>query len=505
MKNDKTDLIVKIIFAIIFIISLYLIISGLSEKEVVEENNNDTNEILETGLIVNPTYIKIEVGATEEVTANVIPSNATYQNLTWEVGNTGIISLDNGIVKGLSPGTTYIRVTSEKQKLTRVINVTVVKNTIEITEIKPKEPSIEIYVGDEKEIEYTIEPDDATNKKVSYSIDNKEIIGFNKDGNIVGVKAGSATVTLKSNNGITSTISVKVKDKEIPVTSISVSPTSLTLKVNEEKEITVKFKPTNATDKTVTWSSSNEKVVIVTNGKVKGVSEGEATITAKTTNGKTASTKIQVGSPTKNKTAIFIGDSITWGTGYSWANYIGSHYDMKSTVNAGKSGGVLSNNRDADRWLVNVVKKYANQKFDYVILHGGINDASMGVALGSYKKNDFSGNYDTKSLIGGLEYYLYTAKKQWPNAKFGFIINYDTPRCNDCSKKTPTFYPKIMEVLKKWNISYINLYSGKTPSGESYSDLLKVSTNKYISDGVHLNRDGYNLISPYIYNWMKTL
>ena len=505
MKNNITNIIVKIVFGIILVISLYLIISGLLEKEEKQTNKNN-NEVLETGLTIEPNSINIIVGEEKEIVATIIPDNATYKNLTWEAGNQNIISLDNGLVKGLSPGTTFIRVTTEKQKITRVINVNVSNEIIDVKEIKPLESNIELYIGDTKKIEYEILPSNATNKKISYSIDNKEVAGFNKEGLIVAVKEGKATVTLKSNNDITSTINVVVKTKEIPVTSVSLSSTKLTLEVNKEKELKATIKPEEATDKTLTWSSSNDKVATVKDGKVKGIKEGEATITVKTSNGKTATTKVTVGSPTKNKTAIFFGDSITMGsTNYSWANYIGDHYDLKSSVNAGKSGGVLSNSRDADRWIVNVVKKYKDKSFDYVIMHGGINDCSMGVSLGTFTSDDFSGNYNTKTVLGGLEYYIYTVKKQWPKAKLGYIINYKTPRATEVNKRSDKYYSEIKKVLKKWNISYIDLYSGKTPNGQTYSDLLKVNTSTYIPDAVHLNREGYNILTPYIYEWMKTL
>ena len=142
-------------------------------------------------------------------------------------------------------------------------------------------------------------------------------------------------------------------------------------------------------------------------------------------------------------------------------------------------------------------------------MHGGLNDIAVSVRLGeqmgSYKANDFSGNYDSKTFIGGLETYIYTVKKQWPNAKLGYIINYKTPNDSTIVQRDNEFYSKIMEVLRKWNISYINLFSGKTSSGVPYSTLLEVNTNKYVQDGIHLNRAGYNVISPYIYEWMNTL
>ena len=138
-------------------------------------------------------------------------------------------------------------------------------------------------------------------------------------------------------------------------------------------------------------------------------------------------------------------------------------------------------------------------------MQGGCNDIAKDVKIGSYVDDDFSGNYDTNTFIGGLETYIYTVKKQWPNAKIGYIINYRTPADSSVDPISNEYYTIIKKVCNKWGIKYIDLYSGKASNGTSYSDILKVTTNTYISDGIHLNRQGYNVISPYIYQWMKTL
>ena len=63
----------------------------------------------------------------------------------------------------------------------------------------------------------------------------------------------------------------------------------------------------------------------------------------------------------------------------------------------------------------------------------------------------------------------------------------------------------MKEVLKKWKVNYLDLFDGKDSNGNSFSDILKVNTNEYLSDNLNLNNDGYEVIYPYIYNWMLTL
>ena len=208
------------------------------------------------------------------------------------------------------------------------------------------------------------------------------------------------------------------------------------------------------------------------------------------------------------KTAIFIGDSITYGhssdpKGYGWADFIRDNYSFKKSVNAGKSGWLVSNYKD-EKWLVTQIDKYSKDHFDYVILHGGFNDISNNVPLGSYDDNDFSGEYNTKTFIGGLEYYIYLAKETWKDAKIGYIVNYKTPNCSWIKEdKYDPYYDALVKVLDKWNIKYMDLYHDSF-----YSELLEIDTDRYIvgnGDNVHLNREGYDILSPYIYEWMKSI
>ena len=84
--------------------------------------------------------------------------------------------------------------------------------------------------------------------------------------------------------------------EDIPVTSVSVSPTSATINVNGTQQLSATVSPSDATNKSVTWSSSNTSVATVSSsGLVTGVSAGNATITVKTNDGnKTATSTITV-------------------------------------------------------------------------------------------------------------------------------------------------------------------------------------------------------------------
>lgn len=232
--------------------------------------------------------------------------------------------------------------------------------------------------------------------------------------------------------------------------------------------------------------------------------------TAKGNNGLEVSKQFEViKSATYNKKAVFFGDSITKGAGsksgnYSWANYIGDHFDLKEAINHGRSGWRISNT--ANNYINDIVLKEKGQYYDFVILHGGCNDVAVNIDLGRISSSYDPTTFDDTTFIGGLEKYLYTVVTQWPKAKIGYIINYRTP--NNSARgvdKSSIYYKEMRKVLKKWNIAYIDLFDGKASNGNTYSELLSVYSNRYLPDTLHLNDEGYKIISPYIYKWMQNL
>ena len=451
--------------------------------------------------------LTLTIGEKGSIISTIVPNNATHKELSYESSDISIAKVnENGVIEAIKEGQVIVTVKSINGK-TATCEVKVVPNVSSITLNKT---NLEIKITKSEQLVASVSPSSASGAAITWSSSNTSVATVNKNGLVNGVSIGEAVITAESGNGIKATCKVVVTPKTVEVESVSLNKTNMTISKNQSDTLIATVSPSNATNKEVTWSSSNTTIATVSNGKITPKKTGKVVITAKANNGKLATATITIVSSTYQKRAIFFGDSITMGKygHYSWANYIGEKYDLKSSINAGISGGVVSTFR-GEYWIVNEVKKYRNQKVDYVIMHGGINDIALSVlrgeSLGSYKANDFSGKYDTSSFVGGLETYLYTVKKQWPNAKLGYIINYKTPHDSTVIQKDNEFYSTLIKVLKKWNISYINLFSGKASNGKKYSDILKVNTNTYIEDGVHLNVAGYKVISPYIYEWMSNL
>ena len=169
---------------------------------------------------------------------------------------------------------------------------------ISVTSVTLNSTSMELTEGESQSLTAVISPSNAENQKVLWMSSNSSIATVN-DGVVTAVKQGKATITAKSDDGgKTATCQVTVKAKTYPVTSVTLNKTLVELTEGESLTLSATVNPSNATNKSVIWSSSNESVVKVVDGKVTALKAGTAVITVKTVDGnKTATCQITVKLP----------------------------------------------------------------------------------------------------------------------------------------------------------------------------------------------------------------
>lgn len=158
--------------------------------------------------------------------------------------------------------------------------------------------SASVSVGSTTSLSATVAPATATNKAVTWSSNNPAVATVNASGVVTGVAVGTATVTATSQSGsFTASATVTVAGvATVPVTGVGVTPTTAALAVGGTTPLLANVLPANATNKTVTWTSSNTAVATVSaSGVVTGVAAGTAMVTATTQSGSfTASATITV-------------------------------------------------------------------------------------------------------------------------------------------------------------------------------------------------------------------
>ena len=166
---------------------------------------------------------------------------------------------------------------------------------VAVTDVTLNVSSLELTEGEEYILMATVNPENAANKTVIW-VSSDESVATVKDGKVTAVKTGTTTITVTTDDGgKTAACEVTVKTNFFHVESVSLDKTSLELTEGDETVLTAMVTPENATNKNVTWTSSDESVATVKDGKVTAVKAGAAMITITTEDGgKTASCEVTV-------------------------------------------------------------------------------------------------------------------------------------------------------------------------------------------------------------------
>ena len=156
---------------------------------------------------------------------------------------------------------------------------------IHVERIILSDPMLSMVTGDQYQLTAEIYPSNATNPELKWKSSDDAIVTVS-DGNITAIKPGEAYVTATSvDNGKSDRCRVTVTLAEVKVEKITLSEESITMAVGDEYQLTAEVIPSTATNKEVTWSSSNDYVATVVDGKVKAIKVGSARITVTTRNG----------------------------------------------------------------------------------------------------------------------------------------------------------------------------------------------------------------------------
>lgn len=264
----------------------------------------DTNDASVTGVTLNQTSLAMKPGETATLIATVEPSNAKDKSLTWESSDNSIVTVDeNGNIKALKAGTATITVTTKDGGFKATATITVTKDIVPVTGVSFDKTTLNLATGSSTTLKATVKPSDATNKGLTWKSSDSSIVTVDKNGKITGKKEGTAIITVTTNDG-SYTATVKVTVKNQPVTGITVSGNK-TMTVGGNQTLKATIKPNNASNKGVTWKSSNPAVATVdSKGKVIAKAPGTVTITAtaKDGSGKVGSITITV----KEKTHKYV-------------------------------------------------------------------------------------------------------------------------------------------------------------------------------------------------------
>ena len=234
-----------------------------------------------TGIAISKSAISIVKGQTEKLEATITPDNATVKNVTWTSSNPDIAYVSSdGTVSARSIGTATITCTLvDNEAKTAICIVNVVPTSVEALTLN--KTAVKLLLGKTEQLTPTITPADATNKNVTWTTSDASIATVSSSGLVKAIGKGTAVITCTSDDDATKVATCTVSVDMIGVTRISLNYTNLTVEENDGEWLEYTVFPSNASDRSVVWESSDTTVATVERGLVHPQLHGECVITCR--------------------------------------------------------------------------------------------------------------------------------------------------------------------------------------------------------------------------------
>ena len=229
-----------------------------------------SKDVTLTGVSFKNGDLFMPVNSKYNISLILTPSNAFVENLTFSSSNTSVVTVtDKGEVDSYIPGEATISYNVNNGAFRGDLKV-YVDSDYSFAEIVTTPQSIlldgelkKIKVGESDRLTYTVNPSDASRSKFTWSSSDPTCIKVDKDGNIEALKEGFAVITVSSINGVSDKIDIEVEKNIVDVTDISLGMSSLDMTLGETQEISPTVMPDDASNKALSFSSSNEAVAVV--------------------------------------------------------------------------------------------------------------------------------------------------------------------------------------------------------------------------------------------------
>lgn len=400
-------------------------------KYVVSDKYKNETSVTRTVIVTDILVNKIELvsdsinvdtnGKGNVEVKSILPSNVSYKKVSYYSSDENIAVVDSsGNVLGKKEGVAVITVmASDGSGVKAECRVTV--KDVKVTGISLSDSSASIVVGNSKQLSVKeIKPSNATNKSVRWSSSDTSIVSVDQSGLIKGVKEGEATISVISNDGSNIKTSIKVVVSKIAVTGVKLDHTKAITEVGDKTTIKATVSPSNATYKSVKWSSSNTSIATVSSsGVVTGKGQGKATLKA-VADGKSVSIPIYVTKAGDKLYAIDVED-------YENMSGSGDCLVFQSKDSSGKKiYGLIDTgpNMHASR-VISHFKDIGINQFEFVLIthfhsdhYGGLSKIySSGIKIKNVyvkKYNGLDSNFKN-SIYNSVDEYRAAHVKSWNN------------------------------------------------------------------------------------------
>lgn len=254
-------------------------------------------------ITLNKNILALTVNEQETLTTTIAPSGLEDPLIVWVNDDSSVATINEGTVTALQAGTTAIKVFLDLNKnflhdlgepsdqCSLTVTAPVIE-TIPVSSVSLSHTSLSLEISEEITLVATVLPENASTQTLVWLNSDESIIEV-KNGHVRAIARGNSTVTAyvdensnehKDNDEKYATVLVNVLesviDPSIPVSSLTMSKTSLSLEEGSFETISATVLPNNATNQTITWFSSNHEVATVNLGRVEAIKAGSVTITA---------------------------------------------------------------------------------------------------------------------------------------------------------------------------------------------------------------------------------
>lgn len=226
-------------------------------------------------------------GRKVQVKATVLPSDTDDKTVTWSTGDANVATVNaKGQVTIVSVGQTDVTATSNADPS---VTATVPVQGLELAQSVAFDTSkYSVIINETAQLYTTVSPESTTDKSVTYQVKNKKIASVDENGVITGLKGGKTTVYAYTADGSKKRAAATI-EVIVPVTGVSYKYKDVRVGAGYRGSFTAEIKPSNATNKAMTWVSSDESIATVTGTtnrfSVKGRAWGRCKVTGTTEDG----------------------------------------------------------------------------------------------------------------------------------------------------------------------------------------------------------------------------
>ena len=227
---------------------------------------------------VSPATTTLGPGQTRQFTAAVQSEEGLNKAVTWRSANPSVAMVaSNGLVTGVSLGTTTITAVMVADTLRRGTATVTIAPMVRDVNVQPSAASV--AVGETRQLEASVSGDVGVSAAVAWRTTNAAVATVSASGLVTGVSAGATIITAVSVSDSTRQSTSLITVRNAPL--VSVTPTSLTMEPGETAYLGASVQAEPGVNTAVTWHTSNAAVATVVGaGQVNAIANGTAIITA---------------------------------------------------------------------------------------------------------------------------------------------------------------------------------------------------------------------------------